>query len=264
VVQDDEKDKVIEVTVAIKNTGDMAGKEIVQCYIHDIEASVFRPEQELKDFKKVLLSPGEVVDVQFTLKSDAFSFYDIGNRGWITEEGEFEVRIGSSSRDIRQRGIVSLRAGAVKVSELACSSYPPTDNVSAEIVDNTTFANRFGEDKLSVFSFLTNAHSSDSTTFHRNSLLKEVAAKRLIGKILMWVVFKTASKDVKRGPRQRSQKRLVLETVKNLPLRTLVLFSRGGISFDMLDACIYFMNGQLLRAVTSFFKSCYYACLPKR
>lgn len=262
-VQDDKNEKVVEVTVTIKNTGNMAGKEVVQCYIHDVEASVFRPEQELKDFKKVTLSPGEVEDVRFTLKSDAFSFYDIGNGGWITEEGEFEVRVGSSSRDIRQRGIIFLQSGAAKVSELACSSYPPPKNGDVEMIDDATFANRFGDDKIRMFSFLTGSLNSDKKGFHRNSLLKEVAAKRLIGKILMWVVFKAASKDVKKGPKQRSQKRLVLETVKNLPLRTLVLFSKAGISFDMLDACIHLMNGQLCRAMLTFCKCMYYYFRPK-
>lgn len=264
IVQDEKNEKLVEVTVTIKNTGNMTGKEVVQCYIHDVEASIFRPEQELKDFKKVLLSPGEVEEIRFTLKSDAFSFYDIGNSGWIQEEGEFEVRVGSSSRDIRQRGIVFLQAGAVNVSQLACSSYPPSEKFDTEMIDNTTFANRFGDDKLSVFSLLTSVRNSGSTSFHRNSLLKEVAATRLIGKFLIWVVFRAAAKDVKKGPKQRSQKRLILETVKNLPLRTLVLFSRGGISFDMLDACIFLMNGQFLRAMLCFFKCCYNSCRPKR
>ena len=259
VVQDDENESVVEVTVTIQNTGNMAGKEIVQCYIHDVEASVFRPEQELKDFQKVPLSPGEVKDVRFTLKSDAFSFYDIGNNGWIAEQGEFEIRLGSSSRDIRQRGIVVLQGGAVTVSALACASYPPvTDKLDTEErISDETFATRFGDDKLRVFSSLTNRdhNHSDDDKFHRNSLLKEVAASRWIGKLLVWIVYRVAAADVKPGPRQRSQKKLVLETVKNLPLRTLVLFSKGGISFEMLDACIHFMNGRPCRAMSSICQS---------
>jgi beta-glucosidase len=261
VIQDDEREKKVEVTLSVQNTGTMTAKEVIQCYIHDLESTVFRPEQELKDFKKILLSPGECLDVQFQLDSAAFSFYDIGNRGWIVERGEFEVRIGSSSRDIRLRGIVVFHSGPEKASPLACSSYPPINSFEMQTVDDVTFANRFGEDKISVFSSLSAATTS---YFHRNSLLKEVAEKRYIGKMLIWIVFRTAAKEVKKGPKQRSQKRLIMETVKNLPLRTLVLFSKGCISFHALDACICLMNGQLFGAIKCLCKSTINSVRPKR
>jgi beta-glucosidase len=264
VVQDNEHDKEVEISLIVQNTGSMAGKEVIQCYLHDVECSVFRPEQELKDFKKILLSPGESEKVQFTLKTDAFSFYDIGNRGWIVEKGEFEIRVGSSSRDIRLRGTVNFQSGPENASLLACSSYPPIENLVSEVVEDTVFANRFGVNNISTFSLLTKSNEADSDDFHRNSLLKEVAEKRWLGKILLWIVFKTAAKDLKKGQRQRSQKRLILETVKNLPLRTLVLFSRGGISFDTLDACIQLMNGQVIRAIKGLCRSFYHFVRPKR
>jgi beta-glucosidase len=264
VIQDSEHEKEVEVSLTVQNTGSMSGKEVVQCYVHDMESSVFRPKQELKDFKKILLAPGETEKVRFNLKADAFSFYDIGSCGWIVENGEYEIRVGSSSRDIRLRGTVNFQIGPDKASSLACSSYPPLENFDLDLIDNSTFANRFGDNKVSIFALLTKTNNTECDGFHRNSLLKEVAEKRWLGKILLWVVFKTAAKDVKKGPKQRSQKRLILETVRNLPLRTLVLFSRGGISFDTLDACIQLMNGQVIRALKGFCRSFYHFIRPKR
>jgi beta-glucosidase len=263
-IRDDNNEKLVEVCLSIQNTGRMASKEVLQCYVHDVKSSVFRPDQELKDFKKIHLEPGEIQQLQFTLTTDAFSFYDIGSRGWVVEKGKFEIRVGSSSRDIRLRGMVLFHEGPETASSLARSSYPPTENCAVDTVDDTTFANRFGEDNISMFSYITNTDDRRTRKFHRNSLLKEVAKSRWIGKVLMCIVFKAAAKEVKKGPTQKRQKRLVLETVKNLPLRALVLFSRGGISFDTLDACIHLMNWHILAAIAGFGISFYHYIRPKR
>jgi beta-glucosidase len=263
-IQDDIHEKLVEVSFTIQNTGQMAGKEVIQCYVHDIECSVFRPEQELKDFKKVHLEPGEIQQVQFILVTEAFSFYDIGIGGWIVERGDFEIRIGSSSRDIRLSGTTSFLQGPETASPLACASYPPVESFEVEAIDDTAFATRFGKDNVSVYSYITNREFPDVHKFHRNSLIKDVAKSRWIGKLLLWIVYRAASKEVKKGPTENRQKRLILETVENLPLRTLVLFSRGGMSFDTLDACIELMNCHVWGALRGFFISFYHFIRPKR
>ena len=75
----------------------------MQLYVHDAEASLVRPEQELKAFAKIELQPGEIRDVRFELGPRAFSFYDPAKPGWVAEPGRFELRAGASSRDIRSR-----------------------------------------------------------------------------------------------------------------------------------------------------------------
>jgi len=100
----------IEITVDVKNTGKREGKEVVQLYIRDVESNLVRPEKELKGFKKVALKPGETKTVRFTLDEDALSFYNPRRKQWIAEAGEFEILIGSSSRDVRARGSFSLKA----------------------------------------------------------------------------------------------------------------------------------------------------------
>ena len=92
----------------ITNSKKRIGSEIVQVYVHDEKCSVPRPQKELKSFLKVNLNPGESRVVEFTLTPEAFSFYDTVSHGWKLESGEFSVMIGSSSRDIRLHGIVSL------------------------------------------------------------------------------------------------------------------------------------------------------------
>ena len=69
-------DGTLTVTVAVKNTGSIAGKEIVQLYVGDDKCSVLRPVKELKHFAKVGLAPGEEKSVTFTLTPDDLKFYD--------------------------------------------------------------------------------------------------------------------------------------------------------------------------------------------
>ncbi|MCU0501987.1 MAG: glycoside hydrolase family 3 C-terminal domain-containing protein [Anaerolineae bacterium] len=91
----------VSVSVTVKNTGDRAGKEVVQLYVRDLVSSLLRPIKELKRFAKIELQPGESQTVRFELDSRALSFYDPERKAWVAEPGDFEVLIGSSSRDIR-------------------------------------------------------------------------------------------------------------------------------------------------------------------
>lgn len=90
----------VTVTVRVKNTGNVPGKEIVQLYVRDVKSSVIRPEKELKGFEKVDLLPGEEKNVTFTLGKRAFAYYNIDINDWYVESGEFEILIGKSSREI--------------------------------------------------------------------------------------------------------------------------------------------------------------------
>jgi len=92
--------EALNVSIDITNTGKRAGQEIVQLYIRDKTASVQRPEKELKAFTKVHLEPGERRTVTLSIARDALAYYDILKRAWVAEAGEFEVLVGSSSREI--------------------------------------------------------------------------------------------------------------------------------------------------------------------
>jgi beta-glucosidase len=92
---------------AVTNTGAVAGAEVVQCYVRDVECSVARPSQELKAFAKVQLDPGETKEVKLELDDRAFAFWDIGAHDWTVEPGEFELLVGTCSRDIKHRLLVS-------------------------------------------------------------------------------------------------------------------------------------------------------------
>lgn len=94
-------DGMLTVTVAVKNTGSIAGKEIVQLYVGDDKCSVLRPVKELKHFAKVALAPGEEKSVTFTLTPDDLKFYDEASAAWKYEPGKFKAYVCASSADVR-------------------------------------------------------------------------------------------------------------------------------------------------------------------
>jgi len=93
----------ITLSLTVKNTGDRDGKEVVQLYIADKEASVDRPEKELKGFEKVFLKAGETKKVSFAIDVDMLKFFDEETHAWKAEPGAFEALVGSASDDIRVR-----------------------------------------------------------------------------------------------------------------------------------------------------------------
>nr|WP_019208654.1 beta-glucosidase BglX [Phocaeicola abscessus] len=88
-------------TVTVTNTGKKDGTEVVQLYIRDLMGSVTRPVKELKGFKKIFLKAGESQKVSFKITSDLLRFYNY-RLDFVCEPGNFEVMIGSNSKDVKR------------------------------------------------------------------------------------------------------------------------------------------------------------------
>jgi len=100
----------LTVMVDITNTGQVAGKETVQVYVHDLKSSLVRPPKELKGFVKIELQPGETKTVRIPLDFRSFAFYHPAYQQWVTEDGDFDILIGTSSVDIRCHLIATLQS----------------------------------------------------------------------------------------------------------------------------------------------------------
>ncbi|WEV67105.1 glycoside hydrolase family 3 C-terminal domain-containing protein [Bifidobacterium sp. ESL0769] len=96
------------VTATVKNTGSMAGAEVVQFYVVPPKESVARPVHELKGFKKVYLEPGESAEVSIDLDSRAFAYWSERFEDWKVEEGTYGIEVATSSRDIVDTVFVDL------------------------------------------------------------------------------------------------------------------------------------------------------------
>jgi beta-glucosidase len=96
-----------KISAEIENTGNRAGSEVVQLYLRDKISTVVRPVMELKGFNRIWLKPGESASVSFTLTYEELKMLD-KDLDWVVEPGEFDLLIGSSSRDIRLEGILRI------------------------------------------------------------------------------------------------------------------------------------------------------------
>jgi beta-glucosidase len=105
-----EGDLSVEVTATVANTGSMAGAEVVQVYVGDVESTVAQPIRELKGFSKVALAPGESTSVSIALRERAFAHWSTPHGRWAVEAGEFEIAVGTSSRDLVATNTVILDA----------------------------------------------------------------------------------------------------------------------------------------------------------
>ncbi len=111
-------DGTVKIHVDVKNTGDRAGDEVVQLYVHNNDQSAVQPREQLQGFERVSLNPGESKTVDFTLPIEQLSFWDTGKHAYVIHPGTFDVMVGSASDDIRQKG-------SFEVSN--AGDWPPTD-----------------------------------------------------------------------------------------------------------------------------------------
>jgi len=90
----------VTVSVTVANTGSVAGSEVVQVYVRDVESTVGRPVRELKGFTKVHVEPGASQQVTIELDQRALSYWSVPHHRWVVEPGAFTIEVGRSSRDL--------------------------------------------------------------------------------------------------------------------------------------------------------------------
>lgn len=112
----------LNVSVKVKNTGAVSGYEIIQLYVADKESTIYRPEKELKGFKKIWLNPDEEKEVVFELSKRAFAFYNVNINDWCVESGEFDILVGTSSEDIRLSATVNVKAEDVDIPDYSATA----------------------------------------------------------------------------------------------------------------------------------------------
>jgi beta-glucosidase len=112
----------LTVEVSVKNTGPVAGKEVIQLYLREQHPLVLRPEKELRAFQKVALSPGEEKTVTFRLSKRDFAYYDTAVRTWSVRSGDFDILAGGSSRDLPLKATVAVQATDIRYPQLTRTS----------------------------------------------------------------------------------------------------------------------------------------------
>jgi beta-glucosidase len=104
----DSSESRYEVSFSITNTGSCEGAEVAQVYLGESHARIPRPAKELKGFAKMMLKPGETKRVSIDLDARSLSYYDVGNKTWRVDAGNFEILVGRSAEQIEYRGMLAV------------------------------------------------------------------------------------------------------------------------------------------------------------
>ncbi|HET8845217.1 MAG TPA: glycoside hydrolase family 3 C-terminal domain-containing protein, partial [Ktedonobacteraceae bacterium] len=243
-------DEPLQVLVTISNTGTREGSEIVQLYVHDMDSSVFKAEKELKGFYKVLLQPGESRQLAFSLNKRDFAHYDATEHGWIVECGAFEILIGASSRDIRLRQTIIVHSSVpdqLAQPEILARGTRPAHNKGN--ISARDFIALYGSASEQIA-------DAGQKVYTLNSTLNDLQPT-LIGKLLRKVIVGMALKTVARDTpeRQLVARKMLEETVTNMPLRGLATSSGGSLTLRMTEGLVMLANGWLLRGSRQVLRS---------
>lgn len=102
------RDGAVDLELDVTNQGTRQGDEIVQLYVRAMASAVPRPTKDLRGFRRVSLNPGEKSTVRFSFHTSAVEYYDTNTRAWTVEPGNYEILVGASSEDIRQKLVVTI------------------------------------------------------------------------------------------------------------------------------------------------------------
>jgi beta-glucosidase len=234
------------VTLKVKNTGRVAGKEVVQIYVRDVESTAFRPEKELKGFAKVDLKPGEETDVTIQLDRRSFSFYDVNRRDWIVESGDFEILAGSSSRDIRLTSTLRV----VSSQGAVCSADREKLSVYYNFPKNAAVSQKDFETLLGHPVPPNNPPQAGKYTL--NTPIGEMTGS-VIGRQLHGMMKSQIGKMIQ-GKEDTPMALLMDVMVKEMPLRGMLMMG-GPLNRARLEALLLMINGRFFKGLAAFMRA---------
>jgi beta-glucosidase len=229
------------VSLAVKNSGVLAGKEIVQLYVRDVESTVFRPEKELKGFAKVHLNPGEETWVSFTLGRRAFAYYSTALNDWHVESGEFEILVGASAQDIRLCGTVNVDSSQVP---------PSIDTEKLADYEDLSEGLQISQKKFETLIGRTlpdsEVHKGEPYTI--NTPISDMQDST-IGRVLGWYMKRQVNAMIAGEDADSPSALLLSAIVKEAPLRTMLMTPDAAISREMLEALLIMINGRFFKGL---------------
>ena len=224
-------------TIKVKNTGAVAGQEIVQLYVHDVEASTFRPDKELKGFEKVELQPGEEKTVTIQLNGRCFAFYNPSISDWSVESGTVNILVGASAQDIRLQASVEVESsqaiGAVPAGPSVYHDFP-----KGEAVSQQDFESLLGRPVPAN-------EATKKGEYSINTPLEELNGS-FIGRRLNNLMQKQMANMIA-GQEDTPTAVLMESMASEAPLRTMLMMGNGTVTRDMLDALVAMLNGKTVR-----------------
>lgn len=223
-----ENDNVV-VTFSIRNSGQIDGFEIAQLYVSDKESTIFRPTKELRNFSKVFIKAGEEVEVSLRLTKRDFAFYNVNISDWCVESGDFEILIGSSSRDIH------LNATLYVESTTACS-IPDYRQVAPNYYTNITNLTR--ADFSKIYGELPPRELDPNRKIDMNSCLNDARHTKWGGRLCTFLENRLTGN----GDDSEGSGRMLAAMMTEIPIRNFVSMSCGAFSPAQAEGLLMILN----------------------
>jgi len=241
------KNDLAVITFKVRNTGPVAGRETAQVYVRDVESTVFRPVKELKGFTKVHLQPGEEKEVTITLERRAFAFYDVTQKEWVVEAGNFEILVGASSRDIRLTMIIRVdstqRASPITNRE----SLAPYYALTSKPIPQSAFTALCGR-ALPENTIPQKGNYTLNTPF--GDMNDSWLARQLLNMMNRQIKKMVSSNDP-----DNPLLAIVENMLKEMPLRAMLMMSNGSLKRGTLEALLMMINGKGFKGFFALLKS---------
>ncbi len=241
-----------KVSFMLKNTGDVAGAEIVQVYIGCTQSNIFRPAKELKAFDKVFLKPNESKNVNILLDDKAFRYFNVKTHKWEIETAQYNIMVGASVQDLRLSDKIF-----VEGTEAPC----PYDSNSVssyytgyiENVPNVEFESVLG-------------HSIPECNWNTGGMLEindalcqMYYAKSRFARLIYRIIRYLKNKSIAKGKVDMN-----IFFIYNIPFRGIAKLTNGIVTMEMAKSMVVIVNGHFFEGLKQLCSSVISARKRKR
>jgi beta-glucosidase len=223
-------------TFSLTNTGDRAGSEVVQMYVARKGDGPVRPAIELKGYTKVTLEPGETARVKIPFDDMTFRRFDVDANAWVVDEAAYELRVGSSSEDVRLRGDYRVAGTPAPTARPELEWYA-TANVKD--VSDEHFVALLGRE-------LASAGRATRDLGVNDPLLAMHGARSPLARLAARVL-----RGLLRRAERRGKPDLNLLFLYNMPFRAMGKMTMGAVSMPMVHSIVDIVNGHFWRGTTA-------------
>lgn len=226
----------LTVSLKVKNTGDVAGAEIVQLYVQDVESTIFRPVKELKGFKKVFLEVGEEKEVEFTLDSRAFAYYNVLVNDWHVESGDFNILVGASSQDIRLEDTVNVTSAN---PDAEIPNYTETAPYYCNLADEKDTKDIPTEQ----FEVLYGASIPENKPYVKGEFTIDSSVEQIKPSMVGNFIYTVLVAGVNIVAATAENPEMLKHSIKDMPIRSFGGFTGGILSQMTMDGIVDMCNG---------------------
>lgn len=222
--------KTATASFTVKNTGAVAGAEAAQLYVSKKDSKTYRPLQELKGFEKVFLEPGEQKSITISLDERAFAYYNTSISDWYVEPGKYEIRVGSSSRDIRLSGEVAFDFEDIAEPAFSADQLPTYFNGDPAKITADEFEILYG-------SSLPETKKPMNAPLTLRNTLEDCLETKWGGRIYKFLNVIINGKAAFMGEKQKS-----FNLDPEVPLNTMICMSNGKLTLREGNAIVGLLN----------------------